>query len=332
MGQITSVFVRKVVAATDSSCDKPALLRSVGLDPDAPLEVSSMIAASEYYALLERICQVDKNPSTLPLRTGASMRCDDYGAFGLAWKSAPTLKASFERAVRYARVLTSVTKYQLETAPEGTYMHLLREGERTLGMRFSNEASIASIASISRQVSTEAFNPIAIHFKHSTSAAPKLHEDYFCCPVHFGSDRDVLLVSDETLLRPNKLGDESISQFFDTHLDAELSKYSEDQSLDAKLRIHISSTLSEGIPTISSVAQEFGLSGRTLQRRLATMGISFQTLVDESRRQLSEKLLRQTDYSLAEISFMTGFSEQSAFTRAFKRWAGQTPRSYRLNP
>ena len=74
------------------------------------------------------------------------------------------------------------------------------------------------------------------------------------------------------------------------------------------------------------------MSGRTLQRRLSEQGYSFQNLVDESRRQLAEQLLQQTDYSLAEVSFMTGFSEQSAFTRAFKRWAGQTPRSFRLNP
>ncbi|MCB1718365.1 MAG: helix-turn-helix transcriptional regulator, partial [Candidatus Competibacteraceae bacterium] len=70
---------------------------------------------------------------------------------------------------------------------------------------------------------------------------------------------------------------------------------------------------------------------RTLQRRLANRGYSYQTLVDESRRQLAERLLQKTDYSLAEVAFMTGFSEQSAFTRAFKRWAGQTPRSFRID-
>jgi AraC-like DNA-binding protein len=61
------------------------------------------------------------------------------------------------------------------------------------------------------------------------------------------------------------------------------------------------------------------------------LGYSYQTLVDESRRQLAERLLRKTDFSLAEVAFMTGFSEQSAFTRAFRRWAGQTPRSFRLH-
>jgi len=73
------------------------------------------------------------------------------------------------------------------------------------------------------------------------------------------------------------------------------------------------------------------MSGRTLQRRLSEQGYSYQTLVDESRRELARRLLRQTDFSLIEVTFMTGFSEQSAFTRAFKRWAGQTPRSFRVD-
>jgi AraC-like DNA-binding protein len=88
--------------------------------------------------------------------------------------------------------------------------------------------------------------------------------------------------------------------------------------------------LSEGLPALSEVAQHFGMSGRTLQRRLADGGYSYQGLVDTARRQLAKRLLQETGYSLAEVAFMTGFSEQSAFTRAFKRWAGQTPRSYRL--
>lgn len=88
--------------------------------------------------------------------------------------------------------------------------------------------------------------------------------------------------------------------------------------------------LSEGIPTLSTIATELGIGARTLQRRLSESGHSFQGIVDGVRRQLAQQLLRETDYSLAEIAFLTGFSEQSGFTRAFKRWEGQTPRSYRL--
>lgn len=331
MGQITSLFVRKVIHEVDNSVDKDTLLRSVGIEPDSPIDPLCMVSDTEYYAFLERVAAVDKTATTLPLRVGAAMRCDDYGAFGLAWKAATTLRGSFERAERYGRMLTSVALYEVEMADEGAYMHLHRDGERSLGMRLSNEATIASIASISQQVATKAFQPLSVYFKHPAPESITGHEAYFGCPVYFDSDRDALRVSLETLNTPNKLGDASISDFFDTHLEAELSKFEDDSSLDKRVRIQISQSLSEGVPTISDVASHFGLSGRTLQRRLADRGYSYQTLVDESRRQLAKRLLRQTDYSLVEVAFMTGFSEQSAFTRAFKRWAGQTPRSFRID-
>ena len=331
MGQITSLFVRKVAGVVEEDIDKDALLKSVGIEPDSPVDPSQMVSDVEYYAFLERIAADEKNGTTLPLRAGAAMRCDDYGAFGLGWKSATNLRGSYERAERYARVLTSVSTYEVERVDWGAFMHLHRVGERRLGMRLSNEATIASIVSISQQVSTKPFKPLAIYFKHSAPKYLEGHKAYFGCPIHFDSDRDALLVSNESLQTPNHLGDESITKFFDTHLEAEISKFADPSSLEHRVRIYLSRCLSEGVPNISDVAEHFSMSGRTLQRRLSELGYSYQMLVDESRRELAKRLLQQTDYSLAEVAFMTGFSEQSAFTRAFKRWAGQTPRSFRIN-
>ena len=331
MGQITSLFVRKVASIVEDKIDKRALLRSVGIDPGSPVDPSHMIPDSEYYAFLERIVAAEDNPTTLPLRAGASMRCNDYGAFGLAWKSATNLRGSYDRAERYARVLTSVSTYEVEPAEEGGYMHLHREGERQLGMRISNEATIASIATVSQEVSTRVFKPIAVYFKHPAPKSIASHEAFFGCPVHFETDRDALLISRETLQTPNKLADAGISKFFETHLESEVSKFEGEASLDRQVRIEISQSLSEGVPALSDIAGRLGMSGRTLQRRLSEQGYSYQTLVDESRRQLAKNLLQQSDFSLVEVAFLTGFSEQSAFTRAFKRWAGQTPRSFRIS-
>jgi len=330
MGQITSLFVRKVINEADDSVDKDGLLRSMGIEPDSPNDPSYMVSDVNYYALLERLVELDGNGATIPLRAGAAMRCDEYGAFGLAWKSATNLRGSYDRAERYARVLTSVSTYEVEGTDAGAFMHLHREGDRRLGMRLSNEATIASIASISRQVSSEEFKPIQVYFRHSAPKSIEDHEAYFGCTVHFESDTDALLVSNATLQTPNKLGDGSISKFFDTHLEAELSQFEHEGSLDRLVRIQISKSLSEGVPTISDVAGHFGMSARTLQRRLSDQGYTYQVMVDELRRKLADRLLKQTNYSLTEVAFMTGFSEQSAFNRAFKRWEGQTPRSFRL--
>jgi AraC-like DNA-binding protein len=328
MGKITTLFVRKVLGEVDSDIDKNALVRSMGIELNRPVY---MISDTLYYSFFERAAAIDRNGTTLPLRAGAAMRSDDYGAFGLAWKSATTLRGSYNRAERYARVLTSVSTYEVEATNEGAYMHLHRSGERHLGMRLSNEATIASVLTISQEVSTEAIHPIAVYFKHTAPKSITDHETYFGCPVHFDSDRDALLISNESLQTPNKLGDESISKFFESHLETELSKLEDDTALDRQIRRHVTQSLSEGIPMLSDVAHHFGMSGRTLQRQLSELGYSYQTLVDESRRQLAERLLRETDFSLVEVAFMTGFSEQSAFARAFKRWAGQTPRNFRIH-
>lgn len=330
MGQITSLFFRKVASVVEEKIDRKALLRSVGIEPDSPIDPSHMIAAAEYYGFLERIATAEDNPTTLPLRAGAAMRCDDYGAFGLAWKSATDLRGSYLRAERYARVLTSVATYEVESVEAGAYMHLHREGERRLGMRLSNEATIASIATISREVSTAAFQPIAVHFKHPAPKSIESHEAFFGCPIFFDCDKEALLISGESLRTPNKLADAGISHFFERHLDSELSKLEEDSSLDRQVRQEVSQSLSEGVPALSDIAGSLGMSGRTLQRRLSDEGHTYQSLVDASRRQLAKNLLRETNFSLIEVAFLTGFSEQSAFTRAFKRWAGQTPRSFRI--
>ncbi len=331
MPQITSLFAHKVVAQADPALDKHALLLSIGLDPEAPVDPKVMVSDVEYYDLFANAARNDPAGTGLPLRVGASMRCEDYGAFGLAWKSALNLRGSFERAERYARVLTSVSTYEVCTSEQGVMMHLHRDGDRAnLGLRLSNEATIASIAAISDEVSTGRFQASAIYFKHAAPETGAVHETHFGCPVHFGTDRDAVLVAHERARAPNQVGDPAIVKFFDRQLDAEVSALDDDASLEQRVRTQVSRALSQGIPTLSDIASQFGMSGRTLQRRLSDRGYSFQTVVDQSRRELAERLLRETGYPLTEVAFLTGFSDQTAFSRAFKRWAGQTPRSFRL--
>ena len=85
-----------MIQAAGESVDGPAMLRSVGLEPDEPLDVTEMIADDAYYDLLERIAAEMENAFELPLRVGPLMQPDDYGALGLAWKSAPTIRSSLD--------------------------------------------------------------------------------------------------------------------------------------------------------------------------------------------------------------------------------------------
>lgn len=307
-----------------------ALLQSVAVDPDLPIDPRLMVEDQAYYDLCERVVREDPEGWSVSLRVGGSMRCDEYGAFGLAFKTAPDLRGSYARAQRYGLVLTSVSTYELREERGQYFMLLHRTGRRRLGLRVSNEQTIAAIAAISREVSRGPFVPREVWFMHGPPEDTSAHEAYFGCPVRFSRDRDALLLDAETLDMPNKLGDESVARFLDSHLDAELAELPAGQDLAQRVQTQVAESLSEGVPGITDVASALGMSGRTLQRRLARDGHTFQQLLTAARRELAFRLLSRSTYSLVEIAFLTGFSEQSAFTRAFKGWAGQTPRSYRL--
>jgi AraC-like DNA-binding protein len=290
-----------------------------------------MVSSADYYDFFAALADRDPNGLALPLRIGAAMRVNEYGAFGLAWKSAPNLRGSYARSERYGRVLGSAEVYCVEKAPEGLFFSLEKAGDGRMGMLLSNEASMSAVDAISREVSTGAFQPLAVHFRHAARGDISIYEEHFGCPVRFSSGRDALLVSENSIDVPNKLGDETIAAFFDDHLEQQLAARVEASSLDLRVRRAVSNVLSEGVPMVSTIASELAMSARTLQRRLAEQGHSFQSVVDMARKDLAQRLLIETDYSLAEVAFLTGFSEQSSFTRAFKRWAGKTPRSYRLS-
>ena len=300
------------------------------MTPDAPIDPKHMVSSDDYYDFFAALSLRDPEGLSLPLRIGATMRSDDYGAFGLAWKSAPDLRGSYIRSERYGRVLGGAEAYMLEQTRDGFFFNLEKVGDGRLGQQLSNEASMSAVDVISKEVSTAAFAPLAVFFKHSPRGDVTVYNDHFGCPVHFDSGRDALLVSEDSIDAPNKLGDDTIASFFDQHLEQELADLAEDQTLEQDVRRVVTTLLSEGVPTLSLIASELGLGTRTLQRRLSDNGHSFQSVVDLARKDLAQRLLRETSYGLAEIAFLTGFAEQSGFTRAFKRWAGQTPRSYRL--
>lgn len=325
---MTSLFARKMVAAAGDVVDGAAILRGAGIDPDGPWDPKAMIPAETYYDMLERIAdQTDVND--LPVVTGASMRLDEYGALGLAFKAATTLGSSYARVERYARLWTNVVDYELRPDPRGTLFILHRPGARRLGMRLSNEATLASAVSIARQVSPVPVTPLKVLIRHSAPKSVAAHADWFGCPIRFDSDLDAILFSRETLAQPNILGDVGISRYLVSHLDRELSEIADEAHLVVQTKDAIAQALSEGAPKMADIARGLGLSARSFHRRLSEHGLTFQTLTEETRRDLAEGLLRDERHSLAEIAFLTGFAEQSSFTRAFKRWVGTTPAIYR---
>ncbi len=328
MGWISALFAHKVVRMAGAD---DALLQSLCGASDRPTDPEEMIPDTAFFELLEQVAHNAPSGRDIGVRVGASVRCDEYGVFGLAFKSAVDLAGSFSRVERYGRVVTSIANFRVVPGERTSFMEVIPGYQNRLGMQMTVELALAAAMALSRQVSTAEFSLEALHVAHAAPVDRSLFEDHFGCPIRFDAERDALEVSNKLLLHPNRLGDVCISHFFDAHLDRALSELPVDGGLERRVRSEIAQALSEGVPTLSQTAQRLAMSGRTLQRRLADAGLAYQKLAEEARRDLATRLLRNSDYTLVEIAFLTGFSEQSTFTRAFKRWHKQTPRAYRLS-
>ena len=329
MQMISTVFARKVLKVANDKLDKPALMKSFGIDAGVAPDLSEMMPYHSYYDLLEFIAEAGTNTDPFQLHAGASMRCDDYGALGLAWKSALDLRSTFERAVRYARLMTSVSTYEIRDDGVDAFFILNRVGTPRPSLFISNEATMASITSFSRELTQGKFNPKSVYFQHKAPNDISAYERYFSCPVYFESELNALHISGSVLAFKNRLGDVGVSHFLESHLDSELNKTQDDESIEHLVQTQISKALSSGVPKMADIAKRLGMSERTLHRRLGDHDLTYHSLVNQTRQELAESLLVNSDYALIEVAFLTGFSEQSAFQRAFKRWFKQTPAAFR---
>lgn len=154
-------------------------------------------------------------------------------------------------------------------------------------------------------------------------------EEYFGCPVLFGQKRNALIIKRN--LHLNKLKESCGTTFIKMQevCEHEKRKWISGTSTADQVVDLISANLTGTPPDIETIARKLGIAGWTLRRRLAKEELRFQTLLDDTRNALARTYVRDTEHNFTEIAFLLGFSSPSAFQRAFKRWNGVSPGSYR---
>ncbi len=325
---VMASIVRRIVQVADGPEAPEALLASVGLDPDvAPADATrEVVEADAYYGLIERATAEDDDG--LPFRYADVLRPDDLGALGLAFKTASTAGEALHRLARYILVVTDTLEYDLRDDGLGGVVELVGRPHHRRGARIANECALAAITSVLRQVAGPRASPAAVSFRHARPPRPSPHRRWFGCPVTFSAPLDGLRFTDRALATPARLADEGLSAFLLARLD-ELHAQSADRSLAALVQGAVTDSLPDGPASKAEVARRLGMSERTLHRRLRDEGETYQALATRARREAAEALLAGDQHTLGEIAFLTGFSDQSAFQRAFKRWTGQTPLGFR---
>lgn len=327
MATISANIVRRMIAIADDAVSREDLLEVVGLatlQPDPGR--GPAIADQAYYELIERATRGGDH--TFPLRYGDAVEPGTFGALGHAIATAPTLRDALQRLSRYIMVISDTLEWELRESGGGAVLHLLGRTEARRGTQLSNECAIAAITSTMRQIAATPVCPTLVTFRHAAPPTTADHERWFDCPVRFETPSTAVHLSERVLAARTRLGDAGLSAYLLSQLD-DLREQHGERSVVLRVRAAVADTLCDGVPTKAEVARRLGMSERTLHRRLAEHDASFQDVADAVRLDIARSLLSDGDRPLGEVAFFTGFSAQSAFTRAFKRWTGQTPLGYR---
>lgn len=329
MSVVPGVVIRRIAAVSSGPESRDELLVSVGLSPnvDPGQWLRETVDEDSYYDFLERAAADDD--FGLPFRYADTVQVDDFGALGLAFKTATTLRESLLRMVRYILVLSDTLEYELRDVAGGGEFALRRPSHRR-GAQLANECALAADTALLRQITDARVTPVAVSFRHPRPASTERHRAFFGCPVRFGDRINALHLSSQTLATRTRLADEGLSAFILATLD-DMRQARAERTLPTKVHTAVTDSLPDGAPTRPQIARRLGMSERTLHRRLAEHGETFRAIANRARREAAESLLLDGASSLAEVAFLTGFSDQSAFTRAFKLWTGQTPLTFRAS-
>ncbi|MEO0468679.1 MAG: AraC family transcriptional regulator ligand-binding domain-containing protein [Bacteroidota bacterium] len=310
--------------------------RSEGLDaacfeqipvPIADMDRIQAVPADSFFQLHEMM-DTWLGPG-FALRVGQEMKMDDYGVLGLSWKTCSQAKEIFERSERYFHLLSNT--YVFKLAPKGAYTDVLlfREAHRR-GVSLSNEATFSATVVVLQAMTESNIAPTSVSFQHSGPEDQSMYQAVFQCPVHFDQTQNAIQYRTRDLEMRTAKADASINRFLVERVEEATRGIEVSSSrISTDVQELIRDALPSGIPSISKLGRHMGMSSRTLTRRLAENGVSFRELVRKTQEEVSRDLLRHSNRNMAEIAFQTGFSEQSAFSRAFKRWTGQSPIEYR---
>jgi AraC-like DNA-binding protein len=254
----------------------------------------------------------------------------ELGSFDVhfyAMVSSPTLGAAFERVCRYQRLIHETSQVGLEKSGDRALLsHRLPGG--MAAPRQTAELLLAAWVRTGRVATRTRWSPAEVRFAHRAPRDSREHERFFGAPLRFATGENALVLPAALLDLPCRRTDPSLLSLLDRYAADRLGVPRAATFAD-RARAALSEELQAGNVTAQGLAARLRVSIRTLHRSLAAEGTSYRRLLDQLRLDIAERHLMDDRTSVAEVAFLVGFSEISAFHRAFKRWTGRTPVTFR---
>lgn len=260
---------------------------------------------------------------------GQQFQPRDLGMWGYAALSSPTLGSALENLVELFPHQQSASTMRLR-AEDGTRVRLdyRIDTPAIVARRQDAELSLGQFWNVARECCGRSWSPLEVHFEHPRPAEWRHHETAFGAPVFFGCPTNAIVFDRNILERPMPGRDLKLLAMMRSCLEL-VGARTPSQALVDRVRDAIRRRLPDGAPTVGDIAADLGLPASTVRRALLEEGLGFREAVDATRFSLARHYLGQRHLPLSEIALLLGYSELSAFTRAFTRWASISPRAYR---
>jgi len=301
---------------------EPIFLKE-GVDYNMILRPGTRISFTAMDNLWAKASEMIEDPC-FGLRAAEFWHPSNFNALGYACLVSSTLREAWTRLFRYVRMLSGTAEVRLEDTDKGLTLTL----SDTLKHPARLDFAMANIMSGARLNYGEELSPVAVNFIHSEPPCAEKHLSFFRAPVHFSAKCDsiTLAIADADKILP--VGNPQLARINDNLMIKYLAKL-DHEDITHRVRAAVIEHLPSGNVTHEKIARSLALSVRSLQRKLQQAGTTFRDLLDSTREDLARQYVRDQSVDLTETAFLLGFSEQSAFSRAFKRWTGQSPREIR---
>jgi AraC-like DNA-binding protein len=305
-----------------------ALFERMGVDPSGLDNPDARIDHRRYVELLESAARVSHD-ETLGLRLGYQQPLSSLGTLSNVLLGATDIKSAIQAVITHLPMHQEGARLELSLDGEQAVLSYSVRDPGLLEYRQDAELSVARILRFAHAMvgGPRGCAPSAVYFEHPAPRDTSVHRRLFGAPVYFSRGRHGIAFPREFL---NQRVTAAVLQGTPTPVLAPSSQTKGPHlDLAGELRLHIVRAMRQGHVSICDCAAAFGLSTRTFQRRLTTAGVLFESLVDSTRYELARIYLKQAHLSLTEIGHLLGYAELSTFSRAFRRWSGCSPQTFR---
>ena len=301
--------------------------REAQIAPGLLHPVPDSLPAADYVRLLDAGARLSGH-THFGLRVGQRVRPGTYSVYGLILLSCRDLGQAFEQTLRYEglahdlgrsdlRVIQGVAEYRWHSHFPQASAHLA-------------ESVFAGVRVFGDWLTGQRLPALQVAFAHPAPAQTQAHRELFGCEVQFDAPCHCARFDAALLALPVPHADPAMVPVLQQHAEGLLRQRQQTgNDILRQVQASIQRNLARDRATLAVVAEELGLTVRTLQRKLAQAQSGFQALLDQVRQDLANQYLQRADLSLIDIAFLLGFQDQSAFTHAFKEWSGHSPGVYR---